>query len=159
MFSMAKTANRPKEQPERRRSNRTPLCLSAGLREGNRSKVATRIIDISVNGCRVECSSTFASDTWLWLNIHGLESQYCRVVWQCQEFVGLEFEKPLPEALIDRLLQDAKPLPARTIKELRDIAMRTLWLAREANETDMRILAEISRKCAADAISEGLRPN
>lgn len=154
---MGKTVEQTASQPDRRRANRAALRLAATMREGSRSKVSVRLIDISTHGCRIECSSTVAVDSWLWLNIAGLESQYCRVVWHCQEFIGLEFEKPLAEAVLDRLLENQK-LPTQTrVNELRDIATRTLWLARQADDANIHPLAELSKSCAIDAVVEGFR--
>jgi len=79
------------------------------------------------------------------------------VVWHHQEFIGLEFEKPLSDAVFERLLADQGQLPENTIKELRDIASRNHWLARKAEDTDIAILADLSRKCAVDAVVEGLK--
>ena len=154
---MGKSVEQLAIQPERRRANRAALRLAATMREGSRSKVKVRLIDISTHGCRIECSSTVAADTWLWLNIAALESQYCRVVWHCQEFIGLEFEKPVAETVLDRLLESQKlPTQAR-VNELRDIATRTLWLARQADDANIHPLAELSKSCAMDAVVEGLR--
>ena len=154
---MGKLVEQPEVAPDRRRANRAALRLAATMREGSRGKVQVRLIDISTHGARVECSSTVAVDAWLWLNITGLESQYCRVVWHCQEFVGLEFEKPIAEAVLDRLVENQK-LPTQTrVNELRDIATRTLWLARQADDTNIQPLAELSRSCAVDAVVEGFR--
>ena len=93
----------------------------------------------------------------MWLSIAGLETQFCRVVWHCQEFIGLEFERPLSDPVFERLLADQDRLPDTAIKELRSIATRTHWLARQAEDRDIAILAELSRKCAVDAVVEGLR--
>ncbi len=146
-----------KVQPERRRVARTALCLAATIRDGSRSKVAARVIDMSTHGCRIECTTMVADDSWVWLNIAGLESQYSRVVWHCNEFIGLEFEKPLAEAVFERLLQGPEQLGEETIAELRDIASRTHWLARQAEDEQIALLADLSRKCAVDAIVNGLR--
>jgi hypothetical protein len=154
---MASPAVQLEVQPERRRANRAALRLPATMREGSRGKVRVRLIDISTHGCRIECSSTVAADSWIWLNVAGLETQYCRVVWHCQEFVGLEFEKPVSEAMLEKLLQDQKQLPPTAINELRNIATRTHWLARQASDADIHELAEISRTCALDAVVEGFR--
>ena len=154
---MGASATQHEDRPERRRANRAALRLTATIREGGRSRTRVRLIDISTHGCRIECSSTVAEDTWLWLGIAGLETQYCRVVWHCQEFVGLEFANPLAEAVLERLLQDQKDMPETTINELRSIATRTHGLARQANDTDIHPLAELSRKCAMDAVVEGFR--
>src|SRR3989337_3288188 len=102
----------PQEVPvERRRANRAALRLAATVRDGSRSRVQVRIIDLSTHGCRMECPAPLAGDSWIWLNIVGLESQYCRVVWQFQEFVGLEFASPLAEPVFETLLADHSQLP------------------------------------------------
>jgi len=127
------------------------------MRDGTKSRVQARVIDMSTHGCRIECSSTVEDDSWVWLSIAGLETQFCRVVWHCGEFIGLEFEKPLADAVFDRLLTDQEKLPEGTINELRSIATRTHRMARQAEDRDIAILAELSRKCAVDAVIEGLR--
>ena len=147
----------PKTRPERRRANRVALRLSATLREPNRGRVEARLIDISTHGCRVEAISGASPDTWLWLSIAGLETQYCRVVWHCREFAGLEFETPLADAVLDRLLQDQKLLSEATIGELREIAVRTHRLAAMKADSDIQTLAELSQACAIEAVVEGLR--
>lgn len=148
-----------KLQPERRRVARTALRLAATMRDGSRSKVSARVIDMSTHGCRIECTTMVEDGSFVWLNIAGLESQYSRVVWHCNEFIGLEFEKPLAEPVFERLLQGQEQLEEETIAELRDIASRTHWLARQAEDEQIALLADLSRKCAVDAIVNGLRRN
>lgn len=143
-------------QPDRRRAERTALRLSAMMRDGNKSRVKARVIDISTHGCRIECTSVVSEDSWIWLSISGLENQYCRVVWHCQEFTGLEFAKPLSDAVFERLLADEQ-IGESGINDLRKIASRTHWLARQASDNDIAILADLSRKCAEEAVVEGLR--
>ena len=149
----------PLEQPvERRRAARAALHVSATMRDGSR-KTPARVIDMSTHGCRVACSTVVADGSRVWLGIEGLQNQNCRVVWHCEEFIGLEFEAPLSEAVFERLQlqQQQRQLPAKEIKELRSIASRTNWLARKAGDADIAILAEISRQCAENAVVEGLR--
>lgn len=147
----------PKGQPERRKVERSALRLNAMMRDGTKSRVKARVIDMSTHGCRIECTSAVKDDSWVWLAIAGIETQFCRVAWHCQEFIGLEFEKPLSEAVFTKLLADQSRLPDTTIKELRSIATRAHWLARSADEAQIAILADLSRKCAVDAVVEGLR--
>jgi hypothetical protein len=142
---------------DRRRVARSALRLTATMRDTRTSRVRARVIDMSTHGCRIECTSPVDDDSWVWLSIAGLETQYCRVAWHCQEFIGLEFEKPLAEPVFEKLLADQARLPETTIKELRSIASRTHWLARQAGDDNIAILAELSRKCAVDAVVEGLR--
>src|SRR4051812_24706935 len=143
-------------RPERRRAPRTALRLSASVREPGRSRTAAKLIDISTHGCRIEATSGASADTWLMLSIAGLETQYCRIVWRCHEFAGIEFATPLAEAVLERLLQDQQELSETAISELRAIANRAHHLS--VHETDDRqTLTELSRKCAVDAVVEGLR--
>src|SRR6476469_1077109 len=150
-------AQAQKVQEERRRVERLALRLNATMRDGTKSRVRARVIDMSTRGCRVECTSAVDDDSWVWLSIAGLETQFCRVVWTCQEFVGLEFEKPLSDPVFERLLADQEQLPEAAIRDLRNIASRTHWLARKAEDSDIAILAELSRRCAVDAVVEGLK--
>lgn len=150
-------AQHPEPLPDRRRANRTAISLAASMRDGTRSRTRARVIDMSTNGCRVESPFVVSEGSWVWLSILGLETQYCRVVWQCEEFVGLEFETPLSEAVFDRLLEGRKQLPETAIKDLLNIATRTHWLARQASDANIHILAELSRKCAEDAVVQGLQ--
>jgi len=146
----------PFQQPERRRAARTALHLNATIRDGSR-KADARVIDMSTHGCRIACSTVVADDSWVWLNLPGLNAQRGRVAWVCEEFIGLEFETPLNEAVFERLVQQHRQIPEKEIKELRSIASRTHWLARQAGEDDIAILADISRQCAENAVVEGLR--
>ena len=154
---MANSEKRSNGKTERRRASRAALSLSATMREASKTKVQVRVIDISTHGCRIECSSAVPVDANVWLTVPGLENQYCRVIWHCQEFVGLEFGKPLSEAVFERLLADHEQLPETAINDLRKIASRTHWLARQAGDQDIAILADLSRKCAEEAVVEGLR--
>ena len=154
---MTQPAQKLDGQTDRRRTQRAALRLSATMREAGRGRTSVKLIDISTHGCRIEASTGASADSWLWLSIAGLETQYCRVAWHCQEFVGLEFGKPLSEAVFERLLADHEQLPETAINDLRKIASRTHWLARQAGDQDIAILADLSRKCAEEAVVEGLR--
>ena len=154
--AMAISAN-GKAHPERRRSTRAALRVAAAMRVEGGSELGAQLIDISTHGCRVECSSELAAGDRLWLEVAGLDAHDCRVVWRCEEFAGLEFEKPLAESALDKLLRDQAQLPAAGIGELRGIAARTHGLARKASDSDIPMLAELSRACAVDALVEGLR--
>lgn len=115
-----------------------------------------RVIDISTHGCRIDATNGPSADTWVLLSIAGLETQYCRVVWQVHEFVGLEFANPIAEPVLERLLQNQQVSEA-SVKELRSIANRTHSLSARQTNADAETLAELSRKCAVDAVVEGLR--
>ena len=128
------------DQPERRRAPRAGLRLSATIREPGRSRVGVRVIDISTHGCRIEAQSGASVDAWVLLSI-----------------AGLEFATPLAEPVFERLLSDQSQLSEKSINELRDIAQRTHRLATVETNKDSESLVELSSKCAADAVVEGLR--
>ena len=146
-----------KDGPERRRVERSALRLDASIREPGRGRVAVRVIDISTHGCRIEATSGPNPESWVLLSIAGLETQYCRVVWNCQEFAGLEFETPLAEPVLDRLLSDQSQLSEKAISDMRSIATRTHRLATIQTDEHTPVLAEISRKIAVEAVVEGLK--
>ncbi len=154
---MSESAAGPEGHPERRRTPRAGLRLSATIREPGRSRVGVRVIDISAHGCRIEAQSGADTDSWILLSIAGLDTQYCRVVWRAHEFAGLEFATPLAEPVFDRLLQDQSQLSEKSISELRDIANRTHRLATVDSNRDSETLTDLSSKCAVDAVIEGLR--
>lgn len=126
------------------------------MREPGRSRTQVRVIDISTHGCRVDATNGPSANTWILLSIAGLETQYCRVAWQVHEFVGLEFTNPISEVVLEQLLRDHQ-LSEAGVKELRNIANRTHNLSTRKVDAEAETLAELSRKCAVDAVVEGLR--
>ena len=143
--------------PERRRVHRVALRLNATIREPGRTRVGVRVIDISTHGCRIESNAGVSPDSWLLLSIAGLETQYCRTAWCCEEFAGLEFASALAEPILQRLIDSQQHLSETSISDLREIAARTSRLAAKNAGFVDETLAEFSRKCAEDAVVEGLR--
>jgi PilZ domain-containing protein len=154
---MSDSKKAEKGQTERRRVERTGLRLEASIREPGRGRVSVRLIDISTHGCRIEATTGANPDNWVLLSIAGLETQYCRVVWNCQEFAGLEFETPLAEPVLERLLNDQVQLNEKMISDMRSIATRTHRLATIQTDEHTPVLAEISQKLALEAVIEGLK--
>jgi hypothetical protein len=154
-IEMSESDKQTNGQLERRRVPRAALRLNATIREPGRSRVGVKVIDISTHGCRIEAISGASEDSWVLLTIAGLDTQYSRVAWSVHEFAGLEFATPLAETVLDRLLQGQSDLSEKSITELRDIATRTHRLATANGEDES--LSDLSRKCAVDAVVEGLR--
>lgn len=154
---MTDTATRPDGLPERRRAPRTALRLAATIRQPGRGRIAARILDISTHGCRIEATTSAAAGTWVLLSVAGLETQYCRIAWHCQEFSGLEFATPLAEPVLERLLQDQHCLSENVIRDLREIARRAHSLSANRKEPGAEALAQLSRQCSVDAMVEALR--
>ncbi|HEY0111564.1 MAG TPA: PilZ domain-containing protein [Allosphingosinicella sp.] len=126
----------PYSGPERRRSPRLAICLSASLRERGRSAFSVKLVDLSPRGCRVELYSDLPSGVWVWLKLPGLEPRYSRIAWSRGGFAGIEFEAPLHEAVFDVLVGiDREPSEAE-LEELRRISARCRALAEGLGEDE-----------------------
>jgi hypothetical protein len=144
--------------PERRRGRRIALALSATVREQRKSRAVVQIVDMSPFGCRVELPCGALAERWVWLSIAGLETQYCRVAWQENDFAGLEFATALSDAALEHLLAPHKKLSERLIIRLREIAARTSRMASQGKNPDRaKPLLDFSRDCAESAAIHGLQ--
>jgi hypothetical protein len=132
------------------------MRLSASIREPGRGRIGAKLIDISSHGCRIEVQSGASTDSSILLSIAGLNTLYCRVVWTCHEFTGLEFATPIAGRVLDQLLQGHNHQSETAIVELRSIANRAHQLSMQ-DDDHRGTLAELSRKCAIEAVIEGLR--
>src|SRR5438045_8097419 len=100
-----------KRKDERRRVERIALRLTATMRDGTRSRVKVRVIDMSIRGCRIECSSTLTVNSGTGLSFPGPEPKFSRAACHCQEFVGLGFKNHLPTPWFGACLAVHKHLP------------------------------------------------
>jgi hypothetical protein len=141
----------PYNGPERRRTGRFAVSLSATLRERGRSGFSVRLVDVSALGCRIELSSDLPADSWVWLKLPGLEARYSRIAWSRGGFAGVEFEAPLHEAVIDVLLGVDRIPTAAELDELRRISARCRQLAGGlggwAREEDAKALLALAGDC------------
>ena len=144
--------------PERRRAKRIALALSATVREQRKSRAVVHIVDMSAFGCRVELPCGALAEPWVWLSIAGLETQYCRVAWQENDFAGLEFATPLKDAVLDSLMAPHRKVSERLVVRLREIAARASRIASQANEPERtKPLLEFSRECTEWAAIHGFQ--
>ena len=144
--------------PERRRARRIALALSATVREQRKSRAVVHIVDMSSFGCRVELPCGALAEPWVWLSIAGLETQYCRVVWQENDFAGLEFVTPLKDAVLENLMAPHKKVSERLVVRLREIAARASRITSQANEPERtKPLLEFSRECTEWAAIHGFK--
>lgn len=96
----------PDNQIERRRVPRIAFKVRAFLRERGGHRFPIRVIDISTHGCRIElnCVQHLSANPWLYLDT--LDAKSVRVAWNRDTFAGLEFDTPLHEAVLERLLNN-----------------------------------------------------
>ena len=122
-------------QVERRRSARAALHLGATMRDGAaRRRPGSSTCRPAGAGSNVQPSSS--DESWVWLGIEGLQNQRCRVAWHCEEFIGLEFETPLSEAVFERLCKASSNCRKPQFASFAELpAEHTGWLARQAIRT------------------------
>lgn len=143
---------------ERRRARRIALALSATVREQRKSRAVVHIVDMSSFGCRVELPCGALVEPWAWLSVAGLETQYCRVAWQENDFAGLEFVTPLRDTVLENLMAPHRKVSERLVIRLREIAARASRIATQASEPErVKPLLEFSRECTEWAAIHGLQ--
>jgi hypothetical protein len=87
---------------DRRRHQRTPVYIGAGLREAKRPTSSVTVVDLSAQGCGIEIESHVTVGARVWLKLPGLESWDARVAWCDDGRAGLEFTRPLHPAVVSR---------------------------------------------------------
>ncbi|RIV88977.1 PilZ domain-containing protein [Aurantiacibacter zhengii] len=94
---------KPVSAPERRSGPRVRVdCLATLLMpSGNRFG---RVFDISTNGARVVTQDPPAKGVSAILDWN-LHEAYCHVIWTKPGMCGVEFDKPVPQRVIDELVE------------------------------------------------------
>ena len=154
-FSMSKSVKLPDGQTDRRRVPRAALRLNATIREPGRSRAGVKVIDISTHGCRIEAITGASVDSWVLLTIAGLETQYSRVAWSCHEFAGLEFATRWRTPCSTACLGIRTSCPRSRSANCATSRPGRIGLQPPTVKTES--LSDLSRKCAVDAVVEGLR--
>lgn len=91
-----------------RKATRTPVDLSAGLRQRGASGVAVRVLDLSQHGFRVLTHLELPIGSDVWLRLPGLEPCHASVAWQEGQYIGCAFERPLHPAVLDMVVRRSK---------------------------------------------------
>ncbi len=101
LFARTKTVS----APERRSGPRMRVdCLATLLMpSGNRTG---RLFDISTTGARLVTEDAPAKGVSAILDWNSYEA-YCHVIWTKQGMCGVQFDKPVPQRVIDDLVEEA----------------------------------------------------
>lgn len=136
-----------------RKTRRFALNLPASLRERERPRSPVRVVDISTHGCRLELPYPLAVGSWVWLKLAALETQYARIAWSRDLFAGLEFARPLNEAVLNQLISRSTRLTERDAARLREISARCEQLA-QARDTQAEAapLQALARDCMTGTV-------
>lgn len=98
----------PNRTPWPRKSVRVDLSAEVALRRSGHGSFRVKIIDISPLGCKAEFVDRPNLDELVWIKFDGLQSLEAMVCWTCGFDVGLEFERPIHQAVFDMLIQRLK---------------------------------------------------
>jgi hypothetical protein len=133
---------------ERRAHSRIAVQLSASLRGRGQTGAPVRVVDLSIDGCRVEANGALVPGSWVWLNLPGLESLYAQIIWWHDCYGGLEFDPPLHPTVLNRLADPAPVLSEVELAQLRSVAVRCHLLAsRGLDETARSELSRLAARC------------
>lgn len=89
----------PVPRHDRRWFERSPAEVAASFRERGRTRLRAQLIDLSPKGCRVKFSGSLVVGSHAWIMLPTLESWYACVAWSEEGEAGLDFERPLHEAV------------------------------------------------------------
>jgi hypothetical protein len=87
---------------DRRRYQRTPVQIGAGLRGDDRPSSSVTVVDLSTGGAGIEAGVHLESGMRVWLKLPGLQSWPARVMWADGLRAGLSFDSPLHPAVVER---------------------------------------------------------
>jgi len=87
-----------------RRSDRVSLDAVVSVRRSGHGKYRVRVFDASPHGCRVEFVERPALDELIWVTFDGLEPLEAEVCWIEGFSGGVNFVRPMHEAVFGRLV-------------------------------------------------------
>jgi hypothetical protein len=93
-----------------RRSKRVPVTADVTLRKPGQPNFRVRVLDASMEGCRIEFVDRPEEGDRMWIKFDGLETLEAEVCWVKQYEMGVNFAKPMHPAVfdmvVDQLTQD-----------------------------------------------------
>ena len=94
----------PAERTSRRGSPRAPVALDVSI--GKTRRTLCRVVDISINGARLQTYSALNRGTSIWLNLPHVGQIVADVMWADDFTAGCKFHTPLSIAAFDALIRD-----------------------------------------------------
>ncbi len=85
----------PAEIPGARMSLRAQVSLDARIGRGGLDRALCKVVDLSVNGARLQTYSELRAGVTIWLALPKIGRCAARVIWVHDFEAGLEFERPL----------------------------------------------------------------
>ncbi|MES3154476.1 PilZ domain-containing protein [Sphingomonas faeni] len=92
----------PAERDSRRRAPRAPVSLDISI--GKTRRTLCKVVDISVNGARLQTYSALKRGTSIWLNLPRIGQVVADVMWADDYTAGCQFRTPLPIDMFEALV-------------------------------------------------------
>lgn len=90
-------------QSHGRKAERVPLQADIEFRRTGEHRWRVNIQDLSPQGCRVELPIRVVPDDVIWVTFPGLEAVQARVCWVDEWVAGVEFSRPLHQAVFEHV--------------------------------------------------------
>lgn len=84
---------------ERRQKPRAQLDTAVGFRRRRETRHTLRMQDLSEHGCRLATQERLDGREIVWVTLPGLESLQATVRWSRSWLAGVEFERPMHQAV------------------------------------------------------------
>jgi hypothetical protein len=97
----------PLRRHDRRWFERSAAEVAAAFRERGRTRLPVQLVDLSSKGCKVKLTGAVVVGSHAWIMLPTLESWYARVAWTEGGEAGLDFERPLHEAVTRMIVERA----------------------------------------------------
>ena len=94
----------PATSSSRRRAPRAPVSLDVGLGKGGMDRTLCKVVDLSIQGAKLQTYSTLKRGTTIWLTLPEIGAVSADVMWADDFAAGCQFTKPLTSAAYDQLL-------------------------------------------------------
>lgn len=105
MITRPDSGHIPPHPPLPRRSQRFAVSAEVKLRRPGHGNFRARVFDLSCHGCRLEFIERPRLDDRAWIKFEGLEALEASVCWVDGFIAGVEFERPIHQAVFDLLIK------------------------------------------------------
>lgn len=87
-----------------RRSARVPVTADVVMRKPGQPNFRVRVVDASMEGCRIEFVDRPEEGDRMWIKFDGLETLEAQVCWVKEFEMGVNFAKPMHPAVFDMVV-------------------------------------------------------
>ena len=94
----------PAQFDNRRRAQRAPVLLDAGLGGGGLARTLCKVVDISTAGARLQTYSALKKGTSIWLTLPHVGQVAANVMWADDYTAGCQFDRPLTTEAFEAIL-------------------------------------------------------